>query len=107
MSESTTMVRPGQRNASTDRNAPTATTEKTAVGVRMPLDAIGQPGCYVCDWSGHLLRVPLDRVRHSAAPLLNVFGHEPLFVTKISEDPELNVSEAKKIAAELKLAVSF
>jgi hypothetical protein len=82
--------------------------EKTAsVGATMPFESIQEPGCYICNWTGHLLRVPEDGVAPGRSPLLNILGAEPLVVTKISENPYLTVTKAKMIAANIDVNVNF
>ncbi len=70
-------------------------------------DQISAPGAYVCNWSGHLLRVPAESVPANSASGFNIVGADPLFVTKISDDPDLNLQRARDTAAELKLDVDF
>ncbi len=74
-------------------------------GTSIPFDSIRDPGAYVCNWSGHLLRVP----RRALVPdgVLNMVGPEPLFVTKISDNPDVLLSRARRVAAEFDLSVSF
>ena len=74
-------------------------------GVSIPFDSIRSPGSYVCNWNGHLLRVP----ERALVPdgVINLVGPEPLLVTKISDDPAVPISKARQVAAELRLAVSF
>ena len=82
--------------------------EKSAtVGTTMPFQSIQEPGCYICNWSGHLLRVPEDGVAPGRSPLLDIIGTEPLVVTKISENPYLTLTKAKLIAANIDLDVNF
>ncbi len=82
--------------------------ENTAsVGTTVPFDGIQEPGCYVCNWSGHLLRVPEDGVAVGRSPLINIIGCEPLFVTKISENPFVTLTKAKMIASNLDCNVNF
>ena len=58
-------------------------------GAQVPLDTVDAPGAYVCNWSGHLLRIS-ERSLLPAGPLaLNIVGAEPLTVTRISENPDL------------------
>ena len=71
------------------------------------LDAINGPGCYVCHWSGHLLRVPQDGVAPGRSPLINMVGTDPLFVTKISHNSYIAVTKARLLAANSDLAVNF
>ena len=78
-----------------------------APGTRVPFDGINDPGCYVCEWSGHLMRVPPDGVAPGRSPLLNMIGRDPLFVTKISNDPFIPVTKARLLAANHDVAVNF
>ena len=70
-------------------------------------DQINEPGTYVCNWSGHLLRVPEDGIKPGRSPLLEIVGHEPLFATKVSANPYITLTKARMIAANLDLAVGF
>jgi hypothetical protein len=74
-------------------------------GVSIPFDSIRSPGTYVCNWNGHLLRVP----QRALVPdgVINIVGPEPLFVTKISDDPSVPLSRARQAAAELQVPVNF
>ena len=75
--------------------------------VTMPLDTISSPGAYVCDWSGHLLRVP-ERSLMPGGPLaLNIVGGEPLTVTKISENPDIPLADARGQASRCGVSVHF
>ena len=76
-----------------------------APGVSVPMDSIRTPGTYVCNWNGHLLRVP----ERALVPdgVVNIVGPEPLFVTKISDDPDISLGRARQMAASLKLPTSF
>lgn len=74
-------------------------------GVSIPFDSIRTPGCYVCNWNGHLLRVPETALIPNG--VLNIVGPEPLFVTKITDDPALPLARARQAAAALNLRVSF
>jgi hypothetical protein len=56
-------------------------------GAAVPFDAITAAGAYVCNWSGHLLRVPAHSLQPQGTLALNMIGGEPLTVTKISDDP--------------------
>ena len=78
-----------------------------AVGTTVPFESIQQPGCYICNWSGHLLRVPEDGVAPGRSPLINIIGNDPLFVTKISDNPFVALTKAKMIAANIDCNVNF
>ena len=85
-----------------------STLERTAnFGQVTPFEAINEPGCYICNWSGHLLRVPEDGVAPGRSPLINIIGNEPLFVTKISDNPYVTLTKAKMIASNLDCCVNF
>jgi len=77
------------------------------LGIRIPFDQINAPGTYVCDWSGHLLRVPEDAVKPGRSPVLEIQGKQPLYVTKISDAPFIALTKARMIACNLDLAVNF
>ena len=85
----------------------TNTTNATCVGTTIPFDGINEPGCYLCNWSGHLVRVPQDGVAPGRSPLVNIVGTEQLFVTKISENPFITLTKARLIAANFDCAVNF
>ena len=70
-------------------------------------DQINEPGAYICNWSGHLLRVPEDGVTAGRSPLLSMVGPEPLFMTKISDNPYITVTKAKIVASNFDLNVNF
>ena len=77
------------------------------IGASVPFNVIYEPGTYVCNWSGHLLRVPGEGLPSGRQPPLNIVGPEPLFVTKISENPYVDVRSARRLARRLALGVNF
>ena len=66
----------------------------TASGTRVQFDSIQEPGAYICNWSGHLLRIPDDAVAPGRSPLVNVIGLEPPFVTKLTDNPFVTLTKA-------------
>ncbi len=78
-----------------------------SIGTTVPFESINQPGCYICNWSGHLLRVPEDGVAPGRSPLINIVGSEQLFVTKVSDNPYCTITKAKMVAANLDCGVNF
>ncbi len=76
-----------------------------APGVSIPFDSIRSPGTYICNWNGHLLRIPAAALVPNG--VMNLVGPEPLFVTKISDDPDLPVVRARQIATRLQLEPTF
>jgi hypothetical protein len=70
-------------------------------------DQLNEPGTYVCQWTGHLLRVPEDGVTAGRSPMVNIIGTEPLFVTKISDNPWITLTKARMLASNFDLNVNF
>jgi len=93
--------------ATTTPRIRTQENEFKGIGTQIPFEAINEPGCYVCNWSGHLLRVPEDSIKPGRSPLLTIRGTEPLFVTRISGDPFISVSKARQLAADCDVTVNF
>ncbi len=79
----------------------------TSVGTTIPYESVQDPGCYICNWSGHLLRVPEDGVAPGRSPLISIVGSDPLFLTKISDNPFITLTKAKMIAANIDCNVNF
>lgn len=80
---------------------------RIVLGASIPFDVIDEPGAYVCNWSGHLLRVRGDALDHAHEGALNLVGSEPLLVTKISDNPQIAINRARAIASQLALLVNF
>ncbi len=76
-------------------------------GTTIPFENVNEPGCYICNWSGHLLRVPEDGIAPGRSPLITVVGPEALYVTKISDNPFMTLTKAKMVACNFDLAVNF
>ena len=77
------------------------------VGNTFAFDQINDPGAYICNWSGHLVRMPEDAVSAGRSPVLEILGRDVLHVTKISENPFIPVTKARMIASDLDLVVNF
>jgi hypothetical protein len=84
-----------------------ATRSGITVGASVPFDSIDDPGTYVCNWSGHLLRVPGEGLAAARHPTMNIIGPQPLFVTKISDNPYAAVNLARGLAGKLGLKANF
>ncbi len=91
----------------TGNNAGTGYDTNTQVWTKVPFENINEPGCYVCNWSGHLLRVPDDGVAPGRSPLINVIGTETLYVTKISDNPFIPLTKARMMASNYDINVNF
>lgn len=69
---------------------------------------IRSPGAYVCNWSGHLLRIPKRASIPADALVTSLGGREqPLTVTKISDDPSVPLADARRLAQKMGLTVGF
>lgn len=73
----------------------------------LPFDEVHQPGTYLSNWSGHLIRLPEDGVKVGRSPVLEILGQEPMLVTKLSDDPFITKTKARMLAADLDLPVNF
>ena len=95
-------------NNAKSNSTTTTTSEFTAnCGTCVPFDSIQEPGAYVCNWSGHLLRVPEDGLAPGRSPLVSIVAGEQLFVTKISDNPFITLTKAKMIASNIDCSVNF
>ena len=83
------------------------TTDSYHARTQIPFDSIGEPGAYVCNWSGHLLRVPEDGFTPGRSPMLNLVAHETLFVTKISDNPYITLTKARLLASNFDMNVNW
>ena len=82
-------------------------TTMSARGTTLPIANIHEPGAYICNWSGHLLRVPDDGITMGRSPLLDIVGHEPPSVTKIAANPFIALTKARMLAADMDVSVNF
>lgn len=92
---------------STNKAGTQDTSTGTSVFTQVPFDAINEPGCYVCNWSGHLLRVPDDGVAAGRSPVINIVATQRLYVTKLSDNPYIPVTKAKMLASNADLNICF
>ena len=76
-------------------------------GTQTPFEAINEIGCYICNWSGHLLRIPEDAIKPGRSPVINLKGWDTLYVTKITSDPYIPVTKARMLAADCDVSVNF
>ncbi len=88
-------------------NQPPPAPATSHAGTSAPFDAISEPGAYLCNWSGHLLRIPEDALKPGRSPSLDLVGSEPLVVTKISDNPFITTTKARLMAADADLEVNF
>ena len=82
-------------------------TQQTNWAKQVKFEDINEPGTYVANWSGHLLRFPEDSLKQGRSPLLDIVGKEELYITKISENPYIPVTKARQMAADFDCNVNF
>ena len=57
---------------------------------------VNQPGCYVCNVTGRLLRVPVSGLKEGNTPVIEFLGPQgPSRVTRISDDPCLPLADLR------------
>jgi hypothetical protein len=72
-----------------------------------PLAEITQPGAYVCSHTGDLVRIARTGAFSNEAELIERHGTEPIYVTLISDDPFIRISQARVAAANMDIKISF
>ena len=70
-------------------------------------EAISEPGAYICNWSGHLLRVPRELSAAHRTARMTLVSNAKLEVTRIGSDPEMPVARARALAKEAGITVAF
>lgn len=77
------------------------------LGISGPFERISQPGCFVFNRTGDLIRIPDDALVEGRSPTIDVVSNEPWLLTKISNDPYLPLRKARAVAADMDLQVNF
>lgn len=86
----------------------TSTSEvATLTPMRVPFCEIHEPGAYVSNLTGHLVRIPEDAVKSARTPVIDLVAREPLVFTKISDNPFISINKARMLACDLDLPVQF
>jgi len=89
--------------ASRERQTP----EIQTPGLTVPLHALDEPGTYICNWNGHLLRIPEAELDASRFAAIRRADSQPWTVTRLSADPHISRFEARALANSLGLSTSF
>ena len=74
---------------------------------RIPFSEIHEPGAYVSNTTGHLVRIPEDAVKPDRTPLIDLVAAEPLLFSRISVNPFISLTKARMLACDLDLPVNF
>lgn len=92
---------------STSINQETQRRQIAGFGAQIPFGAIHEPGCYISNMTGRLIRIPEDAVKAGRSPLIEVVGRSPMMVTRISNDPYLSLTKARMLASDCDVMVNF
>ena len=71
------------------------------------LEQVSQPGAYVCRGTGDLIRVTSSGPAGMESELIRKHHDESMYVTLVSADPFIPISQARIAAANLDLDVDF
>lgn len=81
--------------------------EREQLPIAGPFRRISEPGCFVINHTGDLMRVPEDAVELGRSPTIDIVSKNDWMVTKISSDPYLPLRSARMLAADLDLYINF
>jgi hypothetical protein len=82
-------------------------THKGQNRVRVPFGEIQTSGCYVCNHTGTLYRIPDEALATGRSPLIEVVSSAGTLMTKVSDDPWIPISKARQLAADADLYPNF
>ena len=68
---------------------------------------VDAPGCYVAGETGDLFRIPEEALTEGRNPNIEIVSTPPKTVTKITDDPWVPISKARRLAADADLSVGF
>ncbi len=71
------------------------------------LDEVTEPGAFVSEGTGDLVRIVPRGVLQEGEELLRKHDDEPVYVMRISNDPFIPISQARLAAANLDIAINF
>jgi hypothetical protein len=66
---------------------------------------VSEPGCYLCQWNGRLLRVCAEELTSGTFDIPDFDPNRPSLVTKLHADPYITLRKARIIAANWDLVV--
>ena len=83
------------------------TLSTTRPGTRLALHGVRSPGLYLCEWNGHLLRMPRTAADDEPDLSFNIHAAGDRTVVKLSENPDLPLPTARHIAETYGLRTTF
>ncbi len=86
-----------------------ATTSEVSglTAMKVPFSEINEPGAYVSNMTGHLLRIPQDAVKPDRTPLIDLVASETQLFSRISVNPFISLTKARMLSCDLDLPVNF
>ena len=79
----------------------------TLAAMRVPFSEIHEPGAYVSNATGHLVRIPDDAVKPDRTPVIDLIANEPQLFSRVSVNPFISLTKARMLASDLDLPVNF
>lgn len=71
-------------------------------------DSVQESGCYVCNDTGQLLRVPTGAIGNKQSPQIEILGSNgPVAVTRLSADVRLGIPELRTLAKSASVSAKF
>lgn len=68
---------------------------------------IRQPGAYVLEGVGWLVRMPVEALSLAGGPAISMRGGQPVRAVQLCDDPWVPIGEARSIASRLDCETSF
>ncbi len=75
--------------------------------MKVPFSEIHEPGAWVSNTTGHLLRIPEDGVKPDRTPVMDLVSDQPLMFSRVSVNPYISLTKARMLACDLDLPVNF
>lgn len=92
-------------NQSPQAQSPQATTSDFKT---QKWDSVQESGCYVCNDTGQLLRVPTGAVGNKQNPQIEILGSDgSVAVTRLSADVGLGIPELRTLAKSASVSAKF
>jgi hypothetical protein len=77
------------------------------IGTQVAFNCINQPGAYVCNATGHMVRVNDNFDTNAMNAWCNWHGNQPFWFTCVSTNPNATIEECRSNAGNAGIAWSF
>jgi hypothetical protein len=85
----------------------TPTGTSTEIGTKIAFEDITQPGAYICNATGHLLRISETWDADAMSAWFEWTGDEPFWFTSVSSDPACSIEQCRANADDIGIGWSF